>query len=87
MNDLEKEVFLEYVGNDDAVLWDGFDDAIIGHDGNGKIVYDADKMKDILVERDEMTEEEALEYLSFNVFGSDVGEYTPIHVFLKSNII
>jgi len=27
-----------------------------------------------------MEEEEALEYLEFNVFGAYVGEYTPIHI-------
>ena len=45
---------------------DGFDDAIIGMDMNGevyRVVYGIEKMVFILMHRDGMTEEEAVEYL------------------------
>ena len=68
--------------NPEAILWDGFDDAVIGYHGDGKAVYDEGKMINILVERDKMTYEDALEYLHFNVFHAYVGEYTPLHITL-----
>jgi hypothetical protein len=68
----------------EAVVWTDFDDAIIGTDYTGKLVYNIDKMIEILVTRDEMSEEEAMEYLDFNVFCAYVGELTPIHVYLRT---
>jgi hypothetical protein len=38
------------------------------------------KCIDILMKRDDMTEEEAVEYFEFNVTGSYVGENTPVFV-------
>lgn len=59
---------------------DGFDDAIIGYEPNTmKLVYDIDKMIDILV-KGGMIEPEAMEYLEFNTFCAYVGEKTPIYV-------
>lgn len=70
--------------NPDALLCDGFDEAIIGTAERinlGPVVaYDVDKMIDIMVERDGMTYEEALEYFNFNILGAWVGEFTPIFV-------
>ena len=68
--------------------WDGFDSAIIGGGGrcntDPMIVYDYDKMINILVTRDSMTHEEAEEYLDFNVIGAWIGDTTPIIVNKKS---
>ena len=64
----------------DLLKADGFDDAIIGvvqRMGELAICYDEDKVIDILMERDEMTYEEAVEYFYFNVAGAWVGESTP----------
>ena len=69
--------------------WDGFDSAIIGvgerNNTDSMIVYDYDKMINILVTRDSMTHEEAEEYLDFNVIGAWIGDTTPIIV-TKKNI-
>ena len=67
--------------NPEAILWDGFNDALIGTESSGKAVYSEDMMLKVL-KRDEGIEDEveALEYLSFNVFSSYVGEFTPIHI-------
>ena len=66
------------------VKWDGFDNAIIGtaerHGMDTVIAYDLTKMVKILVARDDMSVEEAHEYLQFNVIGAYIGEYTPIIV-------
>ena len=67
---------------DQTLLADGFDDAIIGLDTSGdvyRVIYDRNKMVDILMERDEMSLEEAVEYLDYNVFSAYVGEGTPIY--------
>jgi|TARA_R100001143_G_scaffold2763_1_gene5815 hypothetical protein len=63
---------------------DGLDDAIIGvgaRCGQPDIVaYDVEKVIEILVTRDEMTYEEALEFYEFNIAGAWVGEQTPLWV-------
>jgi hypothetical protein len=75
MNDEMREMF------PDALLLDGFEEALLGlgsrftHD---VAIYDYGKCVDILVERDGMTEEEAVEYIEFNTAGAYVGESTPI---------
>jgi hypothetical protein len=59
---------------------DGLDDAIIGvvqRMGIQAICYDEDKVLEILMERDGMTLEEAIEYFDFNIAGAWVGESTP----------
>lgn len=70
--------------NPEALLCDGFDEAIIGMAQRinlGPVVaYDVDKMLDIMVERDGMTYEEAMEYFDFNILGAWMGENTPVYI-------
>ena len=69
--------------NDDELLKiDGFDDAIIGVQESieRKLVYDIDKIAEILMTRHEMSEEDAYDYISFNITSAYVGEKTPILV-------
>ena len=72
----------EQLGDSDAMLAEGFDDAIIGigyRCGQPAIlVYDTDKALKILVNRDGMDLDEAKEFFDFNVAGAWVGEGTPI---------
>jgi hypothetical protein len=67
--------------------WDGFDIAIIGTasvwNGNERVevlVYDIFVMVQQLIVRDGMTEEEALEYIEFNIENAYIGKDTPIIV-------
>jgi hypothetical protein len=73
--------------NPEALLCDGFDDAIIGlaeRINLGPVVaYDTEKMIDIMVERDGMTYEEAIEYFDYNILGAWMGEYTPVFIQTK----
>jgi hypothetical protein len=76
----------EYDG-EELLFADGFDDAIVGIQAmtaghNACVVYDYDKCVEILIERDEMDMEEAIEHMEFNVTGGYVGEATPsfIHI-------
>lgn len=67
----------------DTLVADGFDEAIIGigrQFNKNLVIYDEDKCIEILMERDGMTDEEAIEFFEFNVVGAYVGEYTPIFV-------
>ena len=65
---------------DKILLADGFDDAFIGVDNGSryrKALYDAYKVINILMERDGMDEDEAIEFFEFNVAGAYVGKHTP----------
>lgn len=64
---------------------DGFDKAVIGITENGfggqlNLVYDIEKCLKILMSRDGMDREEALEFFTFNVSGAYVGKGTPIFI-------
>lgn len=73
----------------DTLVADGFDEAIIGigrQFNKNLVIYDEDKCIQILMERDGMSEEEAIEFFEFNVVGAYVGEYTPIYVRLGTSL-
>ena len=63
-----------------AILLDGFNDCIVGiteEFGNEpRILYSRDKMITKLME--DMSEEDAYEYYSFNILGGYFGERNPI---------
>jgi hypothetical protein len=67
----------------EAIGWDEFDEAIIGRDNVGRLVYDIDLMVELLVRDDEMSEEEAMEFLDYNVLNTFVGDLTPIHIYIN----
>lgn len=70
--------------DESLLLADGFDDAFIGVSDRMNepllAVYSYDKMVEVLKSRDGMTDEEACEYIDFNVVGAWVGDRTPIWV-------
>jgi len=60
---------------------DGFDDAIIGVEvTSGRVIYDCGIMVEILTEDEKMTEEDAIEFIDYNVVNAYVGENTPIFI-------
>tara|TARA_R110000751_G_scaffold209594_1_gene313489 strand:+ start:1882 stop:2169 length:288 start_codon:yes stop_codon:yes gene_type:complete len=67
----------------EALIADGFNSAIVGYTNEGKLVYRVAKMIDILMTRDEMSEEDAMEYIDYNVLGAYVGEMTPIYIYTE----
>ena len=77
MTALEK---LEYAFPDvEMTIADGFDDCVIGICPlTYKVIYSYNKCLDVLMTRDKMTYQEAVEFMDFNVVGSYVGEKTPI---------
>ncbi len=72
-----REEILEKYPDEDFLLADGFDEAIIGVDEKSmRIIYSISKSIEILMK--DMSEEDAFEYFYYNVSGAYVGEKTPI---------
>jgi hypothetical protein len=71
--------------NEEALFCDGFDEAIIGYAERINLgpvaAYDVNKIIEILVLRDGMAHEEAVEYFYFNIHGAWMGENTPVYIF------
>ena len=65
----------------EAMFADGFDEAIIGvceQFTRVFVLYDYEKcVNDVLMKRDGMSREDAVDFMDFNVIGSWVGESTP----------
>lgn len=60
---------------------DGFDKAIIGEEYfSGRLVYSVERMMKVLMKRDGMSFEEALEFIEYNIIGAYLGEMTPIYI-------
>ena len=72
--------------NPEAMMADGFDEAILGmciQFGTAPLVaYDYEKCVDMLMKRDEMSKQEAVDYMEFNVIGAYVGMNTPVFIML-----
>ena len=81
-----REAVAEYADNlgegDEMLCADGFEAAILGVTESSEpvVVYDWDECVRILRVRDDMTEEDAIEHMSFNVTGAYVGPRTPIFI-------
>lgn len=74
-------VDLLLIENPEALLADGFEDALVGivqQFTKSLAMYDIERCLEILMIRDGMSEDEALEHMDYNVLGSWVGENTPI---------
>ena len=70
--------------NPEAMLADGFDKGILGmcvQFGSEPVVaYDFNKCVEIIMERDGMEREEAIDFMNFNVVGAYVGLSTPVFI-------
>jgi hypothetical protein len=71
------ENILDWFSEDELLIADGFNDAIIGIDESSmRIIYSVSKCIEILMQ--EMSEEDALEHFNYNVCNAYVGDKTPI---------
>lgn len=74
--------------NKDLTLFaDGFDDCIIGYvydktSNVHRIAYDQQRMIETLMIRDNMSVDDAMEYLEFNTWDAYSGKGTPLYVTL-----
>ena len=70
--------------NEEMLFCDGFEEALIGvceQFGRPPVAtYDYDKCMGVLMEKDGMSWEEAIEFFEFNVSGAYMGESTPVFV-------
>jgi|TARA_R110002020_G_C16091602_1_gene757942 hypothetical protein len=68
----------------DMIIANGFDEAKIGvarRCGQPDLIaYDLEKIIEILIERDGMSHEEAVEYFEFNIVGAWIGDDTPCFI-------
>ena len=80
-----KEIIENYY-EEDFLIADGFDDALIGVDETEmRLIYSVSKCIEIL--KEDMDYTDAIEYFTYNVSGGYVGEKTPIWCWdlLKTN--
>jgi hypothetical protein len=69
--------------NPDLLVMDPeyLDEAIVGvveRINFNAVCYDPAKIVELLMKHDGMNEDEAIEYMQFNMMGSYVGEFTPV---------
>ena len=76
-----KEDTWQLLEDEECLIADGFDDAVIGilYGIEPKAVYSVRKIVDILME--DMSYEDAIEHFEYNIAGSYVGEKTPLYVY------
>lgn len=76
-------------GNDDSVVFDGpdYDSAIIGVSTDGNVIYDFDKMVEQLSTDDNITREEAIEFIEYNTIRAIpyAGEPAPIVIHMMED--
>ncbi len=77
-----KEELWEQLVDNECLLADGFDEAVIGitFGVNAVAVYSVSKVLDILVDEG-MSMEDAIEHFEYNIAGGYVGEKTPMWVY------
>ena len=75
-----REELVDRSGNEEMLFADGYDDAIIGYTDGGVAVYSIESIIMIMVTKEKMTHEDALDHFYYNVSGAYVGDYTPIYV-------
>jgi hypothetical protein len=66
-----------------AMFADGFDDAVMGltydaNAGHWRVIYDSSECLSLLMQRDGMTFEEAVEFFDYNVTGGAVLPQSPL---------
>ena len=73
------EGILEYYEEEEILMANGFDEAVIGIDDKTmRLIYSVTQCIEILMGEMEMDIEEAVEFFEFNVKGSELGDKTPI---------
>lgn len=81
MNEALRQAICD-MDHEDAVVFvaPDFDDAIIGITDEGQVIYDYDTMVKCLVDRDGMSETEAIEFIDYNTIRAlpYAGEKAPI---------
>ena len=73
------EEIIEMYPDEEILIADGFNDAIIGIDVNTmRLIYSVTKVIDIIMQDPDISEGDAYEHFEFNIAGAYMGEKTPI---------
>ena len=79
-----KRVLDNFNDGDNLIVLHGFSEALIGisekFGEEPRLVYSKDKIIEILMEEDEMSDEEAIEHFYYNIIGTYMGEGTPTFI-------
>lgn len=78
---MDRETICELYGEDTIVLEPDFlDEAIVGASSDGILIYDVDLLANAFVKHDNMTYEEAIEWIEYNTIRAlpYMGEKHPI---------
>tara|TARA_R110000868_G_scaffold67164_1_gene199678 strand:+ start:5520 stop:5777 length:258 start_codon:yes stop_codon:yes gene_type:complete len=77
---MDKEILMQELADNECLLADGYESALVGitEGMNPVAVYDAELCIKYLMDHDDMSEEDAVDFFYFNTVGSYVGEKTPI---------
>ena len=73
MENINLEEYLEGVHADNAIQFEGLDYAIVGTSHDGYLVYDYNRMIECFVADDDMTVDEAIEWIDYNVLNINDG--------------
>ena len=82
MTEQQLKEYLTDIGYEDSILFENpsYITAVTGVSETGRIIYDYNKMIEYLVSQDEMTEEDAIEFIDYNTIRAlpYAGENAPI---------
>ncbi len=76
------EILMQQLEDNECLLADGYEPALIGitEGANPVAVYDTQLCIKCLMDEDEMSEEDAIEFFHYNTVNAYVGEKTPIYI-------
>lgn len=60
---------IQHLLDDEAIILDGLDEAVMGHSQDGLLIYNYELMLDLFMKQNEWTQSEAEEWIDFNVLG------------------
>lgn len=60
---------IQHLLDDEAIILDGLDEAVIGYSQDGLLIYNYELMLDLFMKQNEWTQLEAEEWIDFNVLG------------------
>jgi hypothetical protein len=81
---IREEIIEKNPHAEELLFLDGYDDAIIGtatnDDGDTVICYSVDRMVDAVMRQENITYDEAMEWVSYNTLSAYLGKLTPIYI-------
>lgn len=80
-NGIRERIIEDFSHTEDVLFADGLDLAIVGFEPNlWKVVYSKNLVVDILMNRDGMSADEAIEFAEYNIYSAMVGDKTPLWI-------